>query len=79
MSKLLNEEFKRIIYWNEYKVTPNKIVAIAAVNDAKYIRELLDSSCQGVKDYLFLHMIIQQVIIKLMLILTKNTFFQELE
>ena len=49
MSKLLNEGFKRPIYWNEYKVTPNKIVEIAAVNEEKYTRELLDSSCQGVK------------------------------
>ena len=49
MSKLLNEGFERPIYWNEYKVNPNKIVEIAAVNDEKYIRELLDSSCQGVK------------------------------
>ena len=49
LSKLLNEGFKRPIYWNEYKVTPNKIVEIAAVNDEKYIRELRDSSCQGVK------------------------------
>ena len=49
LSKLLNEGFKRPIYWNEYKVTPNKTVERAAVNDVKYIRELLDSSCQGVK------------------------------
>ena len=49
LTKLLNERFKRPIYWNEYKVTPNKIVEIAAANDEKYIRELLDSSCQGVK------------------------------
>ena len=49
MSKLLNEGFKRPIYWNEYKVTPNKIVEIAAINEEKYIRELLDSSWQGVK------------------------------
>ena len=49
MSKLLNERFKRPIYWNEYKVTPNKIVENADVNEEKYIRELLDSSCQGVK------------------------------
>ena len=45
---LLNEGFKRPIHWNEYKVTPNKIVEIAAVNEKEYIRELLDSSCQGV-------------------------------
>ena len=49
LSKLLNEGFKRPIYWNEYKVNPNKIVEIADVNDEKYIRELLASSCQGVK------------------------------
>ena len=49
LSKLLNEGFKRPIYWNEYKATPNKVVELAAVNDVKYIRELLDSSCQGVK------------------------------
>ena len=49
LTKLLNEGFKRPIYWNEYKVTPNKTVELAAVNDVKYLRELLDSSCQGVK------------------------------
>ena len=54
MSKLLNEGFERSIYWNEYNVTPNKIVEIAAVNDKTYIRELLDSSCQGVNK-LFVH------------------------
>ena len=49
LTKPLNEGFKRPIYWNEYKVTPNKIVEIADANDVKHIRELLDSSCQGVK------------------------------
>ena len=49
LTKPLNEGFKRPIYWNEYKVTPNKIVEIAAINEEKYIRQLLDSSCQGVK------------------------------
>ena len=48
LSKLLSEGFKRPIYWNEHKVTPNKIVEIAAANDEKYKRELLDSNCQGV-------------------------------
>ena len=28
LSKLLSEGFKRPIYWNEYKVTPNKIVEL---------------------------------------------------
>ena len=49
LSKVSKEGFKRPIYWNEYKVTPNKRVKLAAVNDVKYITELLDSSCQGVK------------------------------
>ena len=49
LTKLLNEGFKRPIYWNEYKVTPNKTVEPVTDNDVKYIRELLDSSCQGVK------------------------------
>ena len=42
LSQQLNEGLKRSIYWNEYKVTPNKIIEIAANNDIKYIRELLD-------------------------------------
>ena len=49
LSKLLKEGFKRPIYWNEYKITPNEIVEIDAANEEKYIRELLDSSCQRVK------------------------------
>ena len=41
--KLLSKGFKRPIYWNEYKVTPNKNY------DANvYIRERLDASIQGV-------------------------------
>ena len=49
LSKLLGEGFKRSIYWNKYKVIDNILVEIAANNEEKYIRELLDSSCQGVK------------------------------
>ena len=48
LTKLLNEGFKRPIHWNKCKVTPNKKVEIAVVNDKKYLRELLDSSCHGV-------------------------------
>ena len=44
LTKLLNEGFKRPIHWNKYKVTPNKIVEIAAADSQYYIRELLDSS-----------------------------------
>ena len=49
LSKLLGKGFKRSIYWNKYKVIDNTVVEIAANNEEKYIRELLDSSYQGVK------------------------------
>ena len=49
LSKLFSEGFKKTVHWNGYKVIGNKIVEIAANNEEKYIRELLDSSCQGVK------------------------------
>ena len=49
LSKLLSDRFKRTVYWDEYKVIGNKIVEIAANNEEKYIRKLLESSCQGVK------------------------------
>ena len=44
LSKLLSEGFKRSIYWKKYKIIPNKTYD---ANDC--IRELLDSSSQGVK------------------------------
>ena len=47
--KSLGEEFKRPVYWNKYKVIDNTVVEIAANNGEKHIRELLDSSYQGVK------------------------------
>ena len=49
LSKLLGKGFKRPVYWNKYKVMDNKVVEIAAANGEKYIRELHDSSYQGVK------------------------------
>ena len=49
LSKLLGEWFKRSIYWNKYKVTDNTVAEIVDKNVEKYIRELLDSSYQGVK------------------------------
>ena len=49
LSKILSEGFKRLVYWNKYKVIPNKIVEIAANKKGKYIRELLDSSYQEFK------------------------------
>ena len=47
LTRLSNEGLKRPIYWNEF--TPNKTVELANANAVKYIRELLDSSCQVVK------------------------------
>ena len=44
LTKLLSEGFKRSVYWNKYKVIPNK-----TCNQNQYIRELLDASYQGVK------------------------------
>ena len=44
LSKLLGKGFKRSIYWNKHKVIPNK-----KYNANEHIRELVDSSCQGVK------------------------------
>ena len=49
LSKLVSDGFKRSIYWNKYKVIDNILVQIATANEEKYIRELLDSSYQGVK------------------------------
>ena len=45
----MSEGFKRSIYWTKYKVINNILVEITANNEEKYIRELLDSSYQGVK------------------------------
>ena len=44
LTKLLREGYKKSVYWNKYKVIPNKIY-----NQNDYIRELLDVSYQGVK------------------------------
>ena len=41
LSKLLNEGFKRLVYWNKYKI-------ILKGYDNEYIRERLDASIQGV-------------------------------
>ena len=49
LSKLLREDFKTFIYWNKYKAIDNGVVEIADNTEEKYIRELLDSSYQGVK------------------------------
>ena len=48
VTKQLSERFKRPVYWNRYKVIDNKVVAITDANAEKHIRELVDSSYQGV-------------------------------
>ena len=45
----LSKWFKRSVYWNKYKNTDNKVVDITNANAEKHIRNLLDSSYQGVK------------------------------
>ena len=62
LSKLLREGFKRPIYWNEYKITPNKNYDVN-----KSIRERLDTSIQGVEKLL--------VLATLQKIVTENMFF----
>ena len=44
LSKLLSKGFKSPVYWNEYKVIPNK-----NYNANECMRERLDASIQGVK------------------------------
>ena len=44
LSKVLSEEFKRPVYWNKYKVIPNK-----TYDKNDYIRELFAASYQGFK------------------------------
>ena len=46
LSKLLTEGFKRPVYWTKYKIVPNK-----TYDENDNIRELLDSSYQGVKRF----------------------------
>ena len=70
LPKQLSEGFKRPVYWNKYKVIDNKIVEITDANGLiQVIKEL--------RDCLFLVIIIQQVIIKFLLILSKSTFYQK--
>ena len=44
LSKLLSEGLKRPVYWNKYKMIPNR-----TYNQNDHIRKLLDASYQGVK------------------------------
>ena len=77
--KLLNEGFKRAVYWNKYKVIDDKIVEIANNNEEKYIRELLDSSWQGVKRLFVFAYNNKEGDNKVSIDSYKNIFFQELK
>ena len=68
LSKLLGEEFKRPIYQNQYKVIPDKTYNAN--------RELLDSSYQGFNR---LFVLADDNTNESHLILTKDTFYQELK
>ena len=70
LSKLLSEGFKRPIYWNEYKVTPNK-----NYDTNEYIRERLDASTQGVGKLFVLANVKKTT--TLQKAVRENIFFQE--
>ena len=48
LSKQLNDGFERSVYWNKYRMDPNKKEE-PPNNVTSSIRELLDSNYQGVK------------------------------
>ena len=79
LSKSLGKGFKRSIYCNKYNVIDNRVVEIGDNSEKKFQRELLDSSYQGVKRFFALAYDDTAVIIKSLLILLKNIFFQELK
>ena len=79
LSKRLGVGFNRTIYQNKYKVTYNRIREIADDNEEKYIRELLDSSYQGVKRLFVFAYNNTGGNNQFLLILLKNIFFQELK
>ena len=79
LTKLLNGGFKTPIYWNKYKVIPNKTVEFAAVNDVEYIRELLDSSWPGVNRLFLLVYYNTSGNDQVSVVHIKNTFYQKLK
>ena len=79
LSKLLGKGFKRSIYWNKYRVIDNRVVEIADNNEEKYIRELLDSSYQGVKRLFILAYYNTEGNNQVSIDSFKNFFFQELK
>ena len=77
--KQLNEGFKKPVYWNKFKVTDNKVVEVTGANTEKHIRELLDSSSQGVKRLFVLGYYNTAGNEHVSMIISKNISFQELK
>ena len=72
LPKLLSKGFKRPLYWNTYKVVPEKS------DDANtFIRESTDSLIVVRESTDFLFLLMRVVLIELQSILTEATFFQE--
>ena len=72
--KLLEEGFKRPVYWNEYQTK----IETRNLNDKNPTRFYLDASFQGVKDCLFLLLtILIMALRKLKETVTQNIFFEE--
>ena len=74
LSKLLSKGFNIQVYWNKYKIIPNK-----AYDENDHIREMLHSSYQGVKRLFGLAYRDRGGANRVKLILTENIFFQELK
>ena len=70
LSKLLSEGFKRSVYWNKYKVIPNKNYGAN-----EYIRERLDASMKGVRKLFVLLLMVEKTTVQK--IVTENISFQE--
>ena len=70
LSKLLSEGFKRSVYWNKYKVMPNKNYGAN-----EYIRERLDASMKGVRKLFVLLLMVEKTTVQK--IVTENISFQE--
>ena len=79
LSTLLAEDSARLanqldVYWNKYKMIDNKKVKTSHANEQKPLKELLDSSYQGVKRLFVLaydDTVIQKVTIKFLLFFQK--------
>ena len=81
LSEQLNDGFKRFVYWNKYKIIPNKtkiFLIVMVIKENNNVKEnCMILIIKELKYYLFLLMIILIKILKLKLIFMKNVFLQE--